>query len=256
MLSKSKIKFIHSLALRKNRTERRVFLAEGPKLVGDLLGKDKAMLLLATKEWLDRRHENGCLSEEIVEVDEDELSKASLQKHPQQVIAVFCQKKREITPQTLRGRLSLMLDGVQDPGNLGTIVRIADWFGIENVICSHETADIYNPKAIQATMGSIARVNVFYTDIVRLTDMLPELFPVYGTLLDGKDIYAQKLTTEGIIVMGNEGNGLSENMRKKVNRSLYIPNFPLGRKTADSLNVAIATSVICSEFRRQQSCIK
>ena len=143
-----------------------------------------------------------------------------------------------------------MLDGVQDPGNLGTIIRIADWFGIDTIFCSEDTADAYNPKVVQATMGSIAHVNIIYTDLPRLFDSLPPSYPVYGTLLDGEDIYQQTLSNEGIIVMGNEGNGISEAIRQRVNRRLLIPCFREG-DTAESLNVAIATAITCSEFRRR-----
>ncbi len=147
--------------------------------------------------------------------------------------------------------LNLALDGVQDPGNLGTIIRIADWFGIENIYCSPETADVYNPKVVQATMGSIARVKVLYGDLMALFASLPADVPVYGTLLDGEDIYAQQLDNRGFIVMGNEGKGISPELTQRVNRRLLIPNFPPERPTADSLNVAIATAITCSEFRRQ-----
>lgn len=147
------------------------------------------------------------------------------------------------------GKLCLALDGVQDPGNLGTIVRVADWFGIDTILCSHDTADIYNPKVVQATMGSIARVNVIYIDLPVLLDKLPSGFPVYGTLLDGSDIYSSSLTTHGIIVMGNEGNGISQSVRDRVTSRLLIPSFASG-DTAESLNVAIATAIVCSEFRR------
>lgn len=144
-----------------------------------------------------------------------------------------------------------MLDGVQDPGNLGTIIRIADWFGIENVICSADTADAYNPKVVQATMGSIARVKVTYMNLSVLFDSLSKDFPIYGTLLEGDNIYNQELTEVGLIVMGNEGKGISPAIRNLVNRALRIPNYPEGRATADSLNVAIATAIVCAEFRRR-----
>jgi TrmH family RNA methyltransferase len=142
------------------------------------------------------------------------------------------------------------LDGIQDPGNLGTIIRIADWFGIDTIYCSEDTADAYNPKVVQATMGSIARVKIVYTNLLTLFDSLPPSYPVYGTLLDGDDIYQQPLSHEGIIVMGNEGNGISEAIRQRVNRRLLIPCFREG-DTAESLNVAIATAITCSEFKRR-----
>ena len=149
--------------------------------------------------------------------------------------------------------LYLALDGIQDPGNLGTIIRIADWFGIETVVCSPDTADAYAPKVVQATMGSLARVKIVYQDLAELIDALPTDFPVYGTLLDGRDIYAETLTPHGLIVMGNEGNGISPEIARKITRRLLIPNYPADRPTADSLNVAIATAITCAEFRRRAS---
>ena len=138
---------------------------------------------------------------------------------------------------------------MQDPGNLGTIIRLADWFGIDTIYCSEDTADAWAPKVVQATMGSIARVKIVYTDLRTLLDNTT--MPVYGTLLDGNDIYREALTAEGIIVMGNEGNGISADIRQRVTRRLLIPSFHKG-DTAESLNVAIATAITCSEFRRRQ----
>ena len=146
----------------------------------------------------------------------------------------------------LAPKLHLALDGVQDPGNLGTIIRIADWFGIDTIFCSHDTADAWNPKVVQATMGSIARVHIIYMDLAEL--LSHTTLPVYGTLLDGTDIYRQELTPEGIIIMGNEGNGISAPIRQLITRKLLIPAF---REGAESLNVAIATAITCSEFRRR-----
>jgi TrmH family RNA methyltransferase len=183
-------------------------------------------------------------------VTDDELTRLSFQQHPQQVLALFpIPEPADLSP--LTSHLSLLLDGVQDPGNLGTIIRIADWFGISNIICSEDTVDAYNPKVVQATMGSIARVNIIYTNLLELLDGMPANFPVYGTLLDGENIYTQELTPHGLIIMGNEGNGISDAVRQRVNRRLLIPDFHNG-DTADSLNVAIATAITCSEFRRRQ----
>ncbi|MDE5948480.1 MAG: RNA methyltransferase, partial [Prevotella sp.] len=137
------------------------------------------------------------------------------------------------------------------PGNLGTIIRIADWFGIRDIFCSMDTADLYNPKVVQATMGSIARVNVVYTDLAEFLDSLDDSVPVYGTLLDGSDIYSQPLSSNGLIVMGNEGNGISPDIRRRVTRRLLIPSFSEA-DTAESLNVAIATAITCSEFCRRR----
>ena len=147
--------------------------------------------------------------------------------------------------------MALALDGVQDPGNLGTIIRVADWFGITRIFCSMDTADCWSPKVVQATMGSIARVKMQYLNLNDLINTLPKDYPIYGTLLDGEDIYAENLTAHGLIVMGNEGKGISEDIRKRVNRKLLIPNFSVGTTRAESLNVAIATAIVCSEFKRR-----
>jgi len=266
MISKNKIKYIRSLELKKNRTKEGKFVAEGHKVVDDLLALQPADLIVATQEWLCGKHFGA--ETEVIEVSEEELKKVSFLQHPQQVLAVFKQaaykhgngagdsqasaapRKGYSIADLDTSELSLALDGVQDPGNLGTIIRIADWFGITHIFCSEDTADVYNPKVVQATMGSIARVKVEYGDLLGLVESLPANFPVYGTLLDGDNIYQQQLESRGLIVMGNEGKGISPALAKKVNHQLLIPNFPEGRPTADSLNVAIATAITCSEFRR------
>lgn len=250
MISKNKIKYIRSLELKKNRNKEGKFVAEGFKVVDDLIALQPADLIVATQEWLHGKHLAD--QTEVIEVTEEELKKVSFLQHPQQVLAVFRQAQDgdfSINTQ----ELSLALDGVQDPGNLGTIIRIADWFGITHIYCSQDTADVYNPKVVQATMGSIARVKVEYGNLLALVESLPADVPVYGTLLDGDNIYQQQLENRGLIVMGNEGKGISPALVKKVNRRLLIPNFPEGRATADSLNVAIATAITCSEFRRTKS---
>ena len=247
MISKNKIKYIRSLELKKNRNKEGKFVAEGFKVVDDLLALQPADLIVATQEWLHGKHLAD--QTEVIEVTEEELKKVSFLQHPQQVLAVFKQATSgDYSINT--SELSLALDGVQDPGNLGTIIRIADWFGITHIYCSQDTADVYNPKVVQATMGSIARVKVEYGNLLALVESLPADVLVYGTLLDGDNIYQQQLENRGLIVMGNEGKGISPALAKKVNRRLLIPNFPEGRATADSLNVAIATAITCSEFRR------
>lgn len=247
-LSKNRIKYIHSLELKKNRKEEKVFLAEGPKLVGDLLGHFPCRFLAATSEWL--KEHTSVSADEIAEATPDELSRASLLKTPQQVLAVFSQPEYSLNIETIRESLCLALDDVQDPGNLGTIIRLADWFGIEHIFCSPNTVDVYNPKTVQATMGGIARVKVHYTPLPNLIRSLGDI-PVYGTFLDGENMYGQSLSNQGLIVMGNEGNGISSEVERLINRKLYIPNYPQERETSESLNVAIATAVVCAEFRRQ-----
>ncbi len=252
MISKNKTKYIHSLEMKKNRNRDGVFVAEGHKVVEELLVHSPAITIIATEEWL--KGKTFPEATEVFCVDNDELQKVSLLQHPQQVLAVFAQDENKFftAGDVDTKSLSLALDGVQDPGNLGTIIRIADWFGITDIFCSQDTADVYNPKVVQATMGSIARVKVRYGDLSILTDSLPSHFPVYGTMLDGNDIYETPLEKYGLIVMGNEGKGISSELAQKVTHKLLIPNFPQGRNTAESLNVAIATAVTCAEFRRQE----
>ena len=250
MISKNQIKYVRQLEQKKFRRREGLFVAEGTKVVGDLLAHYQPQAVFASSEWLavhQLNHGN------IQEVTAEELSRISFQQHPQQVLALFpIPSQATVDPShfTNHTSLSLALDGIQDPGNLGTIIRIADWFGITDIFCSEDTADAWNPKVVQATMGSIARVNILYMNLSALIDTLPQDFPVYGTLLDGENIYTQQLSPYGIIVMGNEGNGISPEIRAKVNHRLLIPSYRQD-DTAESLNVAIATAVTCAEFRRR-----
>lgn len=248
MISKATIKKIHALDMRKFRRNERLFVAEGPKLVDELCATMKPVYIAALPEWISENAKIVSRTEYDI-VTPDELQRASLQKNPQQVIALFPIPEHRFCTEQLKNELVLMLDGVQDPGNLGTIARIADWFGIRNILCSTETADIYNPKAVQATMGALARVKFHYTDLLQLLSQYDG--PVYGTFLDGENIYGQELSENGIIVMGNEGKGISQGVGEMINRRLYIPNYPIGTQTTESLNVAIATSIVCAEFRRR-----
>ncbi len=251
------MKYVRSLEQKKARKQEGVFVAEGTKVVGDLLAVMPATRLIAVEEWY-RQNDITPRTNDAV-VTEEELRRVSFLQHPQQVMALFPLPEGSENTDILKRKvfslsasnLFLALDGVQDPGNLGTIIRIADWFGISTLFCSHDTADAYNPKVVQATMGSIARVKVIYTDLLALFEQLPEGMPVYGTFLDGKNIYQQPLTPNGIIVMGNEGKGISKEVAAHINHRLLIPSYPAGRVTADSLNVAIATAITCAEFRRQ-----
>ena len=237
-VSKNQIKLVKSLGFKKNRTKEWLFVAEGPKVVGDLLRAGfKPYTIFSVKP-----REGAQL------ITDDELRKLSFLQHPQEVLAVFEIPNATKDNSQLSG-LALALDGIQDPGNMGTIIRIADWFGIDTIYCSQDTADVYNPKVVQATMGSIAHVHIIYCDLVELLSHAD--CPVYGTLLDGQDIYRQELSANGIIVMGNEGNGISEAVRPLITHRLLIPNFNPSAETAESLNVAIATAITCSEFRRR-----
>lgn len=250
MLSKNDIKNIKSLEQKKFRDEKNLFVAEGHKLVGELLGIFDCTLLVATSQWAETRKDLPANRIEIV--TPDELKRASLLRSPQDVLAVFRIPQKDVSMSSAASKnLVLALDDVQDPGNLGTIVRIADWFGIKDIFCSKGTADIYNPKAVQATMGAIARVSLHYINLVTEISKLPSSVPVYGTYLDGETIYSTSLSDNGVIIMGNEGNGISTEVGTTVNRRLYIPNWPAGAATSESLNVAIATAIVCSEFRRR-----
>lgn len=248
MLSKNKIKYIRSLELKKNRKEERAFVAEGHKLVGDLLGHFPCRLLVATQAWMVKNPKVDAL--EIIEVTQEELTRASLQKTPQEVLAVFEQPVYDMCPEVVSHSLCLALDDIQDPGNLGTIIRLADWFGIEHIFCSQGTVDVYNPKTIQATMGALPRVKLHYCHLPSFIASLKDV-PVYGTFLDGENMYGKHLSEHGLIVMGNEGNGIGEDVARLVNERLYIPNYPSQRETSESLNVAVATAIICAEFRRR-----
>lgn len=250
MLSRNDIRTIKSLEQKKFRIETGLFAAEGHRLVNDLLGHFHCVLAAATDEWI---AENRNIRADRVEcVSRDELRKASLMQNPQDVLALFRipQYSTSLSKAASEG-LVLALDDIQDPGNLGTIVRIADWFGIRDVFCSTGTADIYNPKSVQATMGAIARVRLHYLDLAAELESMPRSIPVYGTLLDGTDMYTKELTANGVIVMGNEGNGISRRIRDRVSEKLYIPSWPQGAETSESLNVAVATAIVCSEFRRR-----
>ena len=231
VISKNKIKLIHSLETKKGREKAGLFVAEGPKVVNDLLYA-------------------GFTAENIFE-DIEDIKKISFLQHPQSMLGVFKLPRNEYYTEFSITQLVLALDGVQDPGNLGTIIRVADWFGIKDIFCSLDTADCWNPKVVQATMGSIARVQLHYVDLNKMVESLPADYPIYATLLDGENIYKQELSHHGMIVMGNEGKGISPLLRTKINRKLYIPSYSSDGNTAESLNVAIATSIVCAEFRRR-----
>lgn len=247
MISKNLIKLIKSLEQKKYRKREKLFVAEGPKVVGDLMALMAPQRVIATSEWYKEKK----ISEDVV-VTEDEIRKVSFLQHPQDVLALFGLPEMEELPvEQLRDHLTLALDDVQDPGNLGTIIRLADWFGIEHILCNPGTADAYSPKVVQATMGSIARVKLHYTNLAEYLKQLQDAVPVYGTFLDGNNLYAEKLSPSGIIIMGNEGNGISEQVERYVTKRLLIPSYPAERPTAESLNVAIATAITCAEFRRK-----
>lgn len=248
MVSKSQIRFIRSLNHKKERRDTGCFLAEGNKLVEDTLPYFICPLLIATPEWMSAHPE--AKAEEKICVSQAEIDRISLLKNPQEVLAIYRIPAFDFPENTPAKQLVLALDTIQDPGNLGTIVRLADWYGIEHILCSPETADLYNPKTVQATMGALSRVKVHYLNLPEYFSTVKNI-PVYGTFINGNNIYESELTRNGILIMGNEGNGISPETEKFVTRKLRIPNYPQGRQTSESLNVAVATAIVCAEFRRR-----
>lgn len=254
MISKQKIKDIHSLRLKKYRDQSGLFVGEGRKAVRELLQTFECAYIAATQDWIDNNRHLISNSTSFDIVSEGELAKASLVETPQQVVGVF--RKRDAAlpeAEVLKSQLCLALDTVQDPGNIGTIVRLARWFGIDRIVCSLECADVYSPKVVQATMGALGKVNIGYTDLPQFLGALPKDVPVYGTFLDGENIYDTSLTNHGVIVMGNEGNGISAAVAQKISQRLYIPPYPAGTPAIESLNVGVAAAIVCAEFRRRQS---
>ena len=254
MITRNQIKFLQSLTRKKGRAESGCFIAEGNKLVEDTLSSFECYMLVATPQWW-QQHPRAT-AQISIEASHDELARASQLTTPQEVIAVYRIPHHTLPEEELRNSLTLVLDTVQDPGNLGTIIRIADWMGIRHIICSPETADVYNPKVVQATMGALARVAVHYTPLQPLLERHSGNIPFYGTFLDGDNIYDMPLSNTGMIVMGNEGNGISPQLTSYISHRLYIPNYPPGAATSESLNVAVATAITCAEFRRRTYNIK
>ncbi|WP_099465840.1 MULTISPECIES: RNA methyltransferase [Parabacteroides] len=251
MLSKNKVKYIHSLELKKFRNEYNTFVTEGNKLVADMMPFFECELLLAKPSWM--ATQGDLPAGEIIVADDEDIRKASFLKSPQDVIAIFKRPVWNIEETNPEKQLILALDNIQDPGNLGTIIRLADWFGIEHIVCSTDTVDVFSPKAVQATMGALAHVKIHYTDLKNyLAKQRTKSTFIYGTFLNGTNMYSKQLSETGIIIMGNEGNGIRPSIEAFINEKLYIPNYPEGRETTESLNVAIATAVVCAEFRRRQ----
>lgn len=254
ILSKSKIKWIRSLEQKKNRDDEHLFVVEGFKMITELLPTMKCRFLALSIDKLSNEFKKYDVDVEHVTVDE--YKKITFQKSPQGVLAVFDKPEFTYEISQIKHELNLALDDIQDPGNLGTIVRLADWFGIKNVFCSLHSADIFSPKAVQATMGAIARVKVHYVDLNDFLKNVKSQIPVYGTFMHGNNIYTEKLARSAIIVMGNEGNGISAETEKLITQKITIPNFPLGVHTSESLNVSMAAAIIVSEFRRREIVIE
>ncbi len=244
-MTKREIQLVRSLADKRARDQEHLFVAEGFKLVEEILGSALSIRRIYTT----RADIHGA---NVEHVERSDMERISMLKSPSDTLAVVEQPHYNFSIDDIATRLTIALDGVQNPGNLGTIIRLADWFGVEDVICSKECADIYNPKVVQATMGALLRVRVHYVDNLSkvLHSAASSGIPIYGTLLDGNNIYSEKLTTRGVIVMGNEGRGLSDECRNRLTHKLFIPPYPMGRSTSESLNVAMATGIILAEFRR------
>lgn len=243
MLGKSQAKYIQSLGQKKVRDEEGVFVAEGPKIIAELLASADAGIvqLYALREWI-TANRNDCNGIEIIEIDENDLTKISQMATPNKVLAVV--KKQEASEELLaKETVSLVLDTIQDPGNLGTIIRIADWFDIRQIICSNDCADRYNPKVVQSTMGSIIRVKMMYTDIASWLQEQKDVF-IYAAALEGQNVTAMKKITEGLIVIGNESKGISPGIIELVDVKITIPQ----KGRAESLNAAVATGIILSHI--------
>lgn len=243
MLSKNQIKLINSLKQKKFRSKYGLFVAEGIKTIEELLNSDFKLDKLYTVVPLNS-YANSILSENEILISERELNQISFLKTPNKALALF--NMPLVSPVEMEG-LVLALDSIRDPGNLGTIIRLCDWFGVKQLICSNETVDCYNPKVIQATMGSISRVNISY---LNLEDFLKKsTLPIFGAFMEGKNVYKQKLSKEGVLVMGNEANGISNAIESIILERISIPQFGDSQET-ESLNVATATAILLSEFRR------
>jgi len=254
MLSKAEIQLIRSLNHKKYRSHHRLFVVEGNKLVPEIIALNPGSIhsIYASRDWLESLPHGTTDAVMCRAVGPEEMQRISFLKSPQEALALLHQQEPEWNVQDIKGSISLVLDTIQDPGNAGTIIRIAHWFGISTVICSPDSADIFNPKTIQATMGSFMHVNVFYRDLAVLLAEFTSVddFCVYGTFPEGEDLYRQHLATRGFIVLGNESKGISPALLPFIGTRLMIPSFS-GFPRPDSLNVAMAAAIICSELRRQ-----
>jgi TrmH family RNA methyltransferase len=250
-LEKSLSKLIRSLEQKKHRAQHGLFVVEGDKTVREILDSPLTTeYLLAKPVWLEQQP--AAKANHTIEISDRELSQISFLKTPNQAMALVRIPQYPLDMAELTGGLSLYLDHVQDPGNLGTIIRLADWFGIRHVLCGEGCADPFNPKTIQSTMGAFIRVKTYPANITFFDQLKTFIsdFPVYGTFLDGKNIYETPLLPKGVIVMGNESKGISNEVAQYVNRRLLIPSYPPGEPTSESLNVATAAAIVCAEFRR------
>ena len=251
MLSKALIKRISSYKESKYRNQDKVFVVEGVKVVNELLNSCfEIETICALRQWLDDNSKSIInKTNNIIEVSGDELKKISSFSTPNQVLAVV--KTPSPKEVVFKDKLVIALDQINDPGNLGTIIRIAHWFGIEDIICSENTVDQFNPKTIQSTMGSLFRVNVSYNNLKSYLQNLPKDYPIYGAVVEnGENIYEKQVQKQGIIIIGSESHGISNEILPLINNPITIPNFSINQK-AESLNASIATGIIVSEFKRR-----
>ena len=256
MLSKNQAKFIRLLHLRKHREEHQCFVAEGTKLVLDLLESDyKVHDLFATQEWFESHAQLKHDQDILTKVTKEEMERITGLASPSPVLAVVRIPEYEPFDEIRITDLTLVLDEIKDPGNLGTIIRIADWFGIMTVICSETTVELYNPKVIQATMGSISRVKVKYLDLQEFLQTIEPESPVYGTFLEGENIYNTDLRNQAILMIGSESHGISGYLESVITKRLHIPSYNGEnqgiRGAPESLNASVATAIACAEFRRR-----
>ncbi len=251
MISKNKIKLFRSLQQKKYREIENLYIIEGKKITEEALTHHSEIVeeIICTPELLETIPKDFQQKTSIGTLGE--IKKISSFKNPQSILAVVKKPVQSEFKASKLGNLVLALDAIRDPGNLGTIVRLADWFGISSIICSNDCVDVYNPKTVQASMGAILRVDIFYTELGSfLKDAKENNFSIYGATLEGENIYKTKLNDKSILVMGNESEGISENVRKNLSNELFIPNYSSNSEKTESLNVSIATSVILSEFKR------
>lgn len=252
MLCTNKIKFINALKLKKTRTEKGLFIAEGPKVVNDLLANHYPVSeLFATSLYIENNQaflKNKNV--EMTEITEKDLGRISALTTPNQILALCKIKEHAIDFNEILTQWSFVLDGVNDPGNLGTIIRIAHWFKIKNIICSYDTVDVYNPKTVQSTMGSLAFVKVIYADLSHFLDQINNKISVWGTFINGKSIYNVDTKNEGVVVFGNESHGISKDIEKKIRLKVSIPSVDIN-SCPDSLNVSVSAGIIAAELFRK-----
>jgi RNA methyltransferase, TrmH family len=254
MISKNKIKFIASLQKKKTRDEEKLFVIEGDKLVREFLSAGVRVKMVVAKPEFISSLDNMMKehAEDIENISYEELKQVSSLKSPHNALAVVHIPDQKLDADNILKELVVALDFVQDPGNMGTIIRAAGWFGIKNIVCSEDCVDVYNPKVIQASMGAILHVNLYYCDLKDFFRKAAEKpVPVFGTLLDGKSIYEHKLDNKGIILLGNESKGISDDLLPFITEKLKIPKFSDAVEGIDSLNVGMAASVVFSEFMRK-----